>query len=135
MHLVDENIYRTFFGILTSRNIHPFPRSTQPFIPLKLNTNREIAILALVVRSLSYRSSSTRAAFLRASSDENRLFLAFRLRIRILNLLNRYHETTTSVTTECKMWISQVSNTNPPLSRLLHTAIDKQHRQSRLPMP
>ena len=98
----------------------------------------EIAILSLVVHSLSYRSSSVSglkpAASLRASSDENRLFLAFRLGIRILNLLNRYPETTTSVTTECKMWISQVSNCNHRLSRLL---LDyrhwQQHREARLP--
>ena len=36
---------------------------------------------------------------------------------------------TMSVTTECKMWISQVSNTHPRLSRLLHTASNSASRQ------
>ena len=70
---------------------HPFPRSTQPFIPF---------------------------VFSLKANTENWLFLAFRLGIKILNLLNRYYETTTSVTTECKVWISQVSNCNHRLSRL-----------------
>ena len=110
----------TFFGILSSWNSHPFPRSTQ--LRSSVYWRLEIAILSLVVRSLSCRSSpvscSTRAAFVRGSSDKNRLFFAFRLGIRIGNLLNRYPETTTSVTTECKMWISQVRNCNHRLSRL-----------------
>ena len=50
--------------ILTSWNSHPFPRSTQ--LPSSVSWLLETAILSLVVRSLTYRSSSvsssTRAA-------------------------------------------------------------------------